>query len=873
MADLISRLKLESGEFDSKIARATKGLLTMEKECRSVGGTLAILEKDQLEFVKGLGQMETVSQDARGKIGELTKAFTELSVQYNRLTKEEKNGDYGRALASSLDQLKNRIKGAKSELSGIEGKLSGFGDTAKNMASKLGLPVEQLAKFGPYGAAAAAALKVAKDAFMATEGNIDAWGQAVEGAKGAYSVFLDTLNNGNWSNFFTNLNTAISGASKLYDEMDRLSSIKANNAAAIAKEQATIQELRLRQQKGENVAKELREAEERLRNLQMQSVDQGKIVGKEQMRQAIQNSVNSIKGNGGLFRKDTTAKVSENQIDAAIDEILDNGQAAMDKYAQAFKDLQAKGTKTWTETQYSQGGVAYQVTKKEFDINKLSEEEQALYKLSKAITDTEAKLSEGINTYAQALQEGASSTREATMTEKTAKRGEKEISTAAAKAAEPQTKAQEKVDKALEDYATTMNIAAIRKEAGLDDEEKYKEKELAAKERLFDAYTEAYNLYADPKYKEAFDKAASEILDLAKVVKDLKDEKERQKQADQELKRAEQEAARQMKQLDSSILSGLTSTAKKAGWTSKELGTEGIKTKINAGIDITDDEWKALQDKLNERLKSLGMDPIRIDFETGNIETVIDKTKQKFEEMMSTMESGVSAISTIGNAFNELKGIGEDLSEAFSGNMNAWDAMMTVFNSGISILQTVMGVMEAINTLTEIGAALKEKNAIAQAAETTSVVTGKGAEAAAEMTETGVAATNTGAKMAEAAAGAGSAMSGIPIVGPILAVAAIAAVLAAVIASVAKAKSAAPKYAMGGIVPGNSMSGDNVPAFVNSGELILSKSQQNTLAGNLQSNPMGNMRLSTEISGSNLRVVLNNDNRSRGGSRDVYGVH
>ena len=103
--------------------------------------------------------------------------------------------------------------------------------------------------------------------------------------------------------------------------------------------------------------------------------------------------------------------------------------------------------------------------------------------------------------------------------------------------------------------------------------------------------------------------------------------------------------------------------------------------------------------------------------------------------------------------------------------------------------------------------------------------------------------------------------------------AAIAAVLAAVIASVAKAKSAAPKYAMGGIVPGNSMSGDNVPVFVNSGELILSKSQQNTLAGQLNSNPIGNMRLSTEISGSNLRVVLNNDNRSRGGSRDVYGVH
>ena len=116
MADLISRLKLESGEFDSKIARAAKGLLTMEKECREVGGTLAILDKEQLDFVKGLGQMETVTQNAKGKIAELTAAFTELSVQYNRLTKEEKQGDYGKALASSLEQLKRRIKDSKSEV-------------------------------------------------------------------------------------------------------------------------------------------------------------------------------------------------------------------------------------------------------------------------------------------------------------------------------------------------------------------------------------------------------------------------------------------------------------------------------------------------------------------------------------------------------------------------------------------------------------------------------------------------------------------------------------------------------------------------------------------------------------------------------------
>ena len=70
MADVITRLRLESGEYDSKIKRATQGLLHMEQEFRKVGGTLAVLEKDQKQYVQALGQMQTVSNTARGKLGE-----------------------------------------------------------------------------------------------------------------------------------------------------------------------------------------------------------------------------------------------------------------------------------------------------------------------------------------------------------------------------------------------------------------------------------------------------------------------------------------------------------------------------------------------------------------------------------------------------------------------------------------------------------------------------------------------------------------------------------------------------------------------------------------------------------------------------------
>lgn len=267
---MISRLKLESGEFDSKIARATKGLLTMEKECREVGGTLAILEKDQKEYIKSLGQMETVSQDARGKIGELTKAFTELSLQYNRLTKEEKNGDYGRALASSLDQLKTRIKDSKSELAGVEGQLTSFGDVAKQMGAKLGIPVEQLTKFGPYGAAAAAALKVASDAFKQNEEFMDEWGRTTEAAGTVYQGFLNALNTGDLGGFLRNIGNIISKSREAYDAMDQLGTFNAFNQIQIEGARTDFTEAMANYREGSGSKEDVKAAADRLKN-EMQS--------------------------------------------------------------------------------------------------------------------------------------------------------------------------------------------------------------------------------------------------------------------------------------------------------------------------------------------------------------------------------------------------------------------------------------------------------------------------------------------------------------------------------------------------------------------------------------------------------------------------
>lgn len=105
------------------------------------------------------------------------------------------------------------------------------------------------------------------------------------------------------------------------------------------------------------------------------------------------------------------------------------------------------------------------------------------------------------------------------------------------------------------------------------------------------------------------------------------------------------------------------------------------------------------------------------------------------------------------------------------------------------------------------------------------------------------------ANAASMAAGAGSAVAGIPFVGPVMAVAAIASVIAA-LANV-------PKFAEGGVVGGSSYYGDRILARLNSGELVLNQGQQAALLDNLE-RPGQNVHVSGDfrISGRDLRMVL-----------------
>ena len=144
MSDIVARLKLQSSEFDSKVKRAAQGIQRMAEECHKAGGVLNALEDENKKYVQSIGRMETVSKTARGSLAELTAGFMDMKHVYNQLSQEEKNSEFGRELNKQIGILKQRVLDTKQELKSMEGELSGskfgqFGGLIDDIGKKFGI--------------------------------------------------------------------------------------------------------------------------------------------------------------------------------------------------------------------------------------------------------------------------------------------------------------------------------------------------------------------------------------------------------------------------------------------------------------------------------------------------------------------------------------------------------------------------------------------------------------------------------------------------------------------------------------------------------------------------------------------------------------
>lgn len=187
-------------------------------------------------------------------------------------------------------------------------------------------------------------------------------------------------------------------------------------------------------------------------------------------------------------------------------------------------------------------------------------------------------------------------------------------------------------------------------------------------------------------------------------------------------------------------------------------------------------------------------------------------------------KDAVRSFSTYRKGWDGVKGIGggiEGITNALEGNGNAWQTLTGIVDGFLQIYDGISVIVELVNMLTmatNLQTGAKEAETAATAAGTAATI----ADTAAVGADTAATMANTAAKSGEAVAGATASGAKMPFP---LNLVAIAAGVAAVLAALAMASG----FATGGVVGGNSPTGDRLFARVNSGEMILNKRQQQRL--------------------------------------------
>lgn len=260
-----------------------------------------------------------------------------------------------------------------------------------------------------------------------------------------------------------------------------------------------------------------------------------------------------------------------------------------------------------------------------------------------------------------------------------------------------------------------------------------------------------------------------------------------------------------------------------------------ILTQLKRVSGIGTDEYKKYAEdlkKYQEQLKAV----------RGVSSNVMKTPMDSFTKITSSVSTLTSGLYTLSDAFAKISGNTEDTENEFKKFLDVVQTCVSVFQAMASIIQTVNSLQELFGA-TAMAAAGKKVAADTMSATST----------------TATATTEVAANTAVAASGAAASQAAIPIVGPALAIAAAAAVIAAIIAAISSTQKI-QRFANGGIVGGSSFTGDRVSAQVNSGEMILNKTQQANLFKLANGGGTGK-EVTFHISGTDLVGVMNNINR------------
>ena len=840
MSESLLRLRVDSQEYDANIRKAAEGIQYLAKRIHDTQGEFAGIDKDALDFIKNLQYMNTKASTATGQYRELSNAYKNLAATYNGLNAFEKQGEAGKALAAQLDALKKRTLDMKANLDtatqSLEGNKQatlGGVDSLKSLTSAFGINITKLASWGTAIATAKGALDVATDALMASEANVDDWGRTVAGCESLYQGFLNALNNGDISGYLSHIDDIVKAAHEAYNELDNLGTMKTIQGPRISAQQTENERMRMMIQTGRYIApvdgrKPTMKDGQLLTKSQIKALEkhlQGgvkslvKLHEREvkQTSKAIDAYYNKLAKENGMsfreYRKGTSSWAEFSKRMAGYDKYLKFEKA----HSRTITTQTSVGAMTTTVRDAARNPYAQYRNWGNFRVDKQGPNSQN--DLVNLIKQRDQQASQVYSMQSQAyrsINRAEGITVRNIMGRGGGGSGDKET---------PAQKATNKVLDAERTYNETMQKAAIRMEAGLDDTLTFKKKELSAQERLFDAYSDAYNIYKNPAIKEKQKIAAEEI---GKLSTEIKKETDAQKNAQETARKLEAEQKKAAEALakrtaleeswktptvnsiasltqditsrrnnaelggseynnlsanlvDINSLNSLVNVALANGINIEPMVTQNLMQQIVSGNDIPDSVWTELEDTINTQLAKLGIDPIKLDFKTGNLKKEAKGVEEGFESAAGAIQAVGSAMSQVEDPAVKVMGIVAEaiatialtFAKSLKGTITPWD-WIAAAAAGTS---TMIGVISAIHS-------------------------------------------STG-------------------------------------------------YANGGMIKGNTYSGDQLMAQgpdggligLNAGEIVLNKAAQGNLASQLNDNSNATPRLMAEVSAEQIRFVIRNNRR------------
>lgn len=652
MADLITRLKVDSTEYDAKIKRAAQGLQHYVQSAHDSGDVIGRLLGDTKKYVESLGNMATVSTTARGRLNELTAAFTDLRSVYNSLSEEEKNakGGFGQELNKQLEILKGRINDTKNELKGIDQELGntkqaedGAKSGLEGLTSALGINVKSLAGWGAALAAGKVALDVAKDAFFANESTVDDWGRTVESAKGIYEGFLQSLNTGDISGFLNNISQITAAAREAYNALDELGTRQTILNPERAKLQARSTELKATIRRegansaaGKAAAAELKALEkplteawktesklnrdaftalvkERLAeggiNLNQKSFNQfmktfSSDAAFQSLRKNAKGSIGMEYTGGGSYDEGSVKKVDTRNVEQKLlDLFTDEWRKKNSGFLTAAYNAQGSAASTMlSDARYLNGGKGNKGTKKEYD--DLQKVQQEIAKLTKEAYTADSKRVEEIQAEIAGLQE------------------------------------EERRLTSIRDLVTNKNNDPLK----------------ALESQFPDMSKQNYNTgYAG----SAQAKADSAIADFAQGGvgnADISGFISSAKQAIDQSELGDDLYNKMTEKLkDATMFQSVLTQAIAGGASAADLSgvAQEIKQKLLEG-DIDETAWQEFLDKINEYIQNADLKLV-FDVDTKSVTTAVKQQKKETAEMAKNWQAAGSAIQAVGSAMQQIE--------------------------------------------------------------------------------------------------------------------------------------------------------------------------------------------------------------------------